>query len=51
MRSIEGSNRIRSGVLGILILVLIIGVGQSFSSVPMLFAQPTYYGLFTDSGA
>lgn len=50
MRSIEGSNRIRSGVLGILILVLIIGVGQSFSSVPMLFAQPTYYGLFTDSG-
>ncbi len=50
MRSIEGSGRIRNGLVGILILVLVIGVGQSFSSVPMLFAQPTYYGQFTDSG-
>lgn len=50
MRSIEGSNRVRNGIVGILILVLVVGVGQSFTGVPMLFAQPKYYGLFTDSG-
>lgn len=50
MRTLESSNRVKNGVLGVLILVLVIGVGQSFASVPMLFAQPTYYGLFTDSG-
>ncbi|MET0698242.1 MAG: virulence factor Mce family protein [Mycobacterium sp.] len=50
MRSIEGSNRVRGGIMGILILVLVVGVGQSFASVPMLFAQPIYYGQFTDSG-
>ena len=31
-------------------MVLVVGVGQSFASVPMLFAQPNYYGQFTDSG-
>lgn len=36
--------------MGILVTVLVIGVGQSFSSVPMLFAQPAYYGQLTDSG-
>ncbi|WP_141564492.1 MCE family protein, partial [Mycolicibacterium palauense] len=50
MRTLEGPNRIHNGVLGILILVLVVGVGQSFASVPMLFASPTYYGLFKDSG-
>jgi phospholipid/cholesterol/gamma-HCH transport system substrate-binding protein len=50
MRTLEGSNRVHNGIVGILILVLVIGVGQSFSSVPMIFAQPTYYGLFSDSG-
>src|SRR6478752_303749 len=50
MRTLEGSNRIRNGVVGIVVLILVIGVGQSFASVPMLFAQPTYYGQFTDSG-
>jgi phospholipid/cholesterol/gamma-HCH transport system substrate-binding protein len=35
--------------MGIVILVLVIGVGQSFASAPMLFAQPTYYGQFTDA--
>ncbi|WP_197383289.1 virulence factor Mce family protein [Mycolicibacterium mengxianglii] len=50
MRTLEGSNRVQMGVLGILILVMVIGVGQSFSSVPMLFAQPTYFGQFADSG-
>lgn len=50
MRSIEGDNRIRNGLMGIIILALIIGVGQSFASVPMIFATPTYYAQFSDTG-
>ncbi len=49
MRTLEGSNRIRNGLAGMLIVILVIGVGQSFSGIPQLFAQPTYYGQFTDS--
>ncbi|WP_238602284.1 virulence factor Mce family protein, partial [Mycobacterium avium] len=40
----------RIGLMGIVVTVLVIGVGQSFTSVPMLFAKPSYYGQFTDSG-
>jgi phospholipid/cholesterol/gamma-HCH transport system substrate-binding protein len=36
--------------MGIVILVIVIGVGQSFASVPMLFATPTYYAQFSDTG-
>jgi phospholipid/cholesterol/gamma-HCH transport system substrate-binding protein len=50
MRTLEGSNRIRNGLMGIIILVVVIGVGQSFASVPMLFATPTYYAQFSDTG-
>ena len=50
MRTLEGGDRIRNGLMGILILLLVIGVGQSFASVPMLFAQPTYYAQFSDTG-
>src|SRR3954451_17610049 len=50
MRSIEGDNRIRNGILGLLVLLLVIGVGQSFASVPMIFATPTYYAQFGDTG-
>ena len=50
MRTLEGDNRIRNGLVGIIILVLVIGVGQSFASVPMIFATPTYYAQFTDTG-
>jgi phospholipid/cholesterol/gamma-HCH transport system substrate-binding protein len=50
MRSLEGSNRIRNGLMGIIILVVVLGVGQSFASVPMLFATPTYYAEFSDTG-
>jgi phospholipid/cholesterol/gamma-HCH transport system substrate-binding protein len=50
MRTLEGSNRVRNGLMGILILLLVIGVGQSFASVPMLFATPTYYAQFGDTG-
>lgn len=50
MRSLESPHRIRNGIVGILIVILVVGVGQSFANVPMLFAQPTYYGQFRDSG-
>jgi phospholipid/cholesterol/gamma-HCH transport system substrate-binding protein len=50
MRTLEGSNRIRNGLMGIIILIIVIGVGQSFASVPMLFATPTYYAEFSDTG-
>lgn len=50
MRVLEGSNRIRNGLMGVLVLVLVIGVGQSFASVPMLFATPRYYAQFADTG-
>ena len=48
MRVLEGSNRVRSGLMGIIILIVVIGVGQSFTNVPMLFAKPTYYAQFSD---
>src|ERR1700760_1703470 len=50
MRTLEGSNRVRNGLVGIILLILVIGVGQSFASVPMIFAQPKYYAQFTDTG-
>src|SRR5690242_20884189 len=50
MRTLEGSNRVRGGLMGIILLVVVIGVGQSFTSVPMLFATPTYYAEFADTG-
>ena len=50
MRTLEGSNRVRNGLMAIIILLLVIGVGQSFTSVPMLFATPTYYAQFKDAG-
>jgi phospholipid/cholesterol/gamma-HCH transport system substrate-binding protein len=40
----------RIGLMGILVTLLVIGVGQSFTSVPMLMAKPYYYGQFTDTG-
>lgn len=49
MRTLEGSDRVRQGLMGIIILALVVGVGQSFASVPMLFAQPVYYAQFTDT--
>ena len=49
MRTLEGENRIRNGLMGIIVLVLVVGVGQSLASVPMLFATPTYYAQFTDT--
>jgi phospholipid/cholesterol/gamma-HCH transport system substrate-binding protein len=50
MRSLQPANRVRIGLLGMTALVLIVAVGQSFTSAPMLFASPSYFGQFTDTG-
>ncbi|OBJ10940.1 mammalian cell entry protein [Mycobacterium sp. 1482292.6] len=50
MRTLEPPNRVRIGLMGIVVTVLVIGVGQSFTSVPMLMAKPHYYGQFADTG-
>ncbi|RFD26376.1 mammalian cell entry protein [Mycobacterium uberis] len=49
MRTLEPPNRLRIGLMGILVVMLLIGVGQSFASVPILFARPSYYGQFIDT--
>jgi phospholipid/cholesterol/gamma-HCH transport system substrate-binding protein len=50
MRTLQPTNRRRTGLIGIIVVTLATAVGQSFTSAPMLFAQPTYHGQFTDSG-
>jgi phospholipid/cholesterol/gamma-HCH transport system substrate-binding protein len=50
MRALEPENRVRVGIMAITVAVLATVVGQSFTSVPMLFAQPRYYGEFTEAG-
>ena len=50
MRSLEGSNRVRTGLMGIVVVLIVVVVGQSFVSIPQLFAQPTYYAQFKDAG-
>lgn len=50
MRTLEPPNRVRLGLMGIIVTLLVIGVGQSFTSVPVLMAKPHYYGQFTDTG-
>jgi len=50
MRTLTEFNRARVGIMGTAVLGLVVVVGQSFTSVPMLFATPSYYGQFSDSG-
>jgi phospholipid/cholesterol/gamma-HCH transport system substrate-binding protein len=50
MRALQPANRVRVGALAIAVVVLVVGVGQSFSSLPMLFATANYYAQFSDSG-
>jgi phospholipid/cholesterol/gamma-HCH transport system substrate-binding protein len=49
MRTLQKPNRVRVGLMFVVITALVIGVGQSFASVPMLYAQPTYYAQFKDA--
>ena len=51
MRALEPENRVRVGIMALVLVLLVTGVGQSFTSVPMIFAQARYYGEFGDSGA
>src|SRR6516165_9223260 len=50
MRTLTDVNRRHAGLMGITVLVLVVAVGQSFTSIPMMFASPSYYGQFTDTG-
>src|SRR6201998_3869744 len=50
MRTLEPANRKRIGLMGLIVTVLAVGGGPTLSSIPQLFAQPTYFGQFTDSG-
>ncbi|OHV06735.1 MCE family protein [Mycobacterium talmoniae] len=50
MRTLEPPNRRRIGLMGIIVVLLMVGVGQSLTSVPMLFARPSYYGQFANTG-
>lgn len=50
MRTLTELRRGRAGLMGVAITLLVIAVGQSFTSVPMLFATPLYYALFDDTG-
>ena len=51
MRALEPENRVRVGIMALVLVLLVTGVGQSFTSVPMIFAQARDYGEFGDSGA
>ena len=50
MRTLTDFNRVRVGLMGVTVLGLVVAVGQSFTSVPLMFASPSYYGQFTDTG-
>src|ERR1700748_658848 len=50
MRTLEPANRKRNGLMGLIVTVMVVGVGQTLTSTPQLFAQPSYFGQFTDSG-
>src|ERR1700691_4816808 len=50
MRTLEPANRKRIGLMGLIVTVMVVGVGQTLTSTPQLFAQPSYFGQFTDSG-
>jgi phospholipid/cholesterol/gamma-HCH transport system substrate-binding protein len=50
MRTLTEFNRGRVGLMGVVVTLLVVGVAQTFTSVPMLFATPTYYAEFADTG-
>lgn len=50
MRTLEPPNRRRIGLMGIIVVILAVAVGQSITSVPMLFARPSYFGQFANTG-
>ena len=49
MRSLQTDNRVRNGLVGIIIITLVVMVGQAFALLPQLFAKPRYFAEFTDA--
>ena len=49
MRTLTEHNRLRGGLMGVVVVLLVVAVGQSFTGVPMIFAQPAYYAQFGDT--
>ena len=47
---LDPPNRSRLGVMGLVVVLLGVAVGQTITSVPMLFASPSYYGQFSNTG-
>lgn len=50
MRTLQGSDRFGKGLMGVAIVAMVIAVGSTLTSVPMLFAVPIYYAQFSDTG-
>ena len=50
MRTLEPPNRARIGIIGVATVALVTLVGQTFTTVPMLFAEPSYFGELSDTG-
>src|SRR6201993_3187289 len=50
MRTLTEFNRRRVGLMGVTVLGLVVAGGPSFTSIPMMFASPSYYVQFTDTG-
>jgi phospholipid/cholesterol/gamma-HCH transport system substrate-binding protein len=50
MRTLTEFNRGRAGLMGITVVLLVVAVGQSLTSIPVLFATPSYYGQFANTG-
>ncbi len=50
MRTLTDFNRSRVGLMGVTVLALVVAVGQSFTSIPMMFASPSYYSQFANTG-
>jgi phospholipid/cholesterol/gamma-HCH transport system substrate-binding protein len=49
MRTLQPANLVRVGALAIAVVILVVAVGQSFSSQPVVFATASYYAQFADS--
>ncbi len=44
MRTLEPANRMRIGLMGLVVTVLVVGVGQTFTSVPSCSLSPATTG-------
>lgn len=45
----ETPGLLRRGVIGVVLALLVVGAGQCFSTVPIMWAQPVYYAEFADA--